>query len=175
MRVAPAHEPPFKTPSRNYKVLTRLPSGFTAIATHQVSGRGRGGNAWISPLGCAQFSTLLRLPAGLAPAVVFVQYVAGLAIVLAVRHAIGDAHGAAIGEKIRIKWPNDIYAEVTAGTGSNGAGAEKEERKGTFTIGSRQYAKLAGVLVNSQFAGKEFALVVGECGCRRTCRRMPSV
>jgi biotin---protein ligase len=140
-------------------VLTRMPTGFTAIATHQVSGRGRGANAWISPLGCLQFSTVLNLPGSLAPGVVFVQYLAGLAIVLAVRCGLGPEF-AAIGQKIRIKWPNDVYAEV----GDERADG-REARKGTFTQGSKRYAKLAGVLVNSQFAGKDFALVVGELKC----------
>ncbi|KDN37679.1 class II aaRS and biotin synthetase [Tilletiaria anomala UBC 951] len=141
---------------KNYKVLSRLPTGFTAIATHQVSGRGRGGNAWISPLGCLQFSSVLHLPSSLASGVVFVQYIAGLAIVLAVRHALGRAY-VEVGQKIRIKWPNDVYAEV----GEDAPG--QEQRKGTFTVDGKRYAKLAGVLVNSQFAGKDFALVVG-CG-----------
>ena len=75
---------------KNYKFLTRLPSGFTSFATHQVSGRGRGRNAWISPLGCLQFSTLVHVsPATLTRSgsggVVFVQYLAGLAIVESVR------------------------------------------------------------------------------------------
>lgn len=144
---------------KNYKLLTRLPNGLTSFATHQISGRGRGKNAWISPLGCLQFSTLLHIPtpqktfwhAGMG-AIVFVQYLAGLAIVESVRSgALGKEYAEAIGNKIRIKWPNDVYAQVG------------EERKGTFTFQNKTYAKMAGVLVNSQFAGSDLALVVG-CG-----------
>lgn len=149
---------------KNYKLLTRLPNGLTSFATHQVSGRGRGKNAWISPLGCLQFSTLLHIPtpqktfwhAGMG-AIVFVQYLAGLAIVESVRSgALGQEYAHAIGNKIRIKWPNDVYAQV-------GDEGEKSVRKGTFTYQNKTYAKMAGVLVNSQFAGSDLALVVG-CG-----------
>lgn len=149
---------------RNYKLITRLPSGLTSFATHQVSGRGRGKNAWISPLGCLQFSTVLRLPhpqellwSSGAAGVVFIQYLAGLAIVESVHSGIlGMRYKEALGGKIRIKWPNDVYAEVETHDST-------ETRKGTFTWRGKKYAKMAGVLVNSQFAGSELAIVVG-CG-----------
>lgn len=158
---------------KNYKLLTRLPSGLTSFATHQVSGRGRGKNAWISPLGCLQFSTLLRLPspqklfwhAGMG-AIVFVQYLAGLAIVESVRSgALGADYAAALGDKLRIKWPNDVYAHVADDDPSEGQQdpSALPARKGTFVWRGKRYAKMAGVLVNSQFAGSELALVVG-CG-----------
>lgn len=149
---------------KNYKLLTRLPNGFTSFATHQVSGRGRGKNAWISPLGCLQFSTLLHIPdpqktfwhAGMG-AIVFVQYLAGLAIVESVRSgSLGEEYANTIGNKIRIKWPNDVYAQVDDQN-------ERSTRKGTFTYQNKTYAKMAGVLINSQFAGSDLALVVG-CG-----------
>lgn len=91
------------------------------------------------------------------------QYLAGLAIVEAVRKGLGPEYET-IGRRMRIKWPNDVYADVGSATEEVlevGAG-KQEERKGTFTFMGRRYAKMAGVLVNSQFAGKELALVVGE-------------
>lgn len=45
---------------------------------------------------------------------------------------------------LRLKWPNDIYADV--GTGE----------------GHERYRKIGGILVNSSYAGDEFTLVVGE-------------
>lgn len=156
---------------KNYKLLTRLPSGLTSFATHQVSGRGRGKNAWISPLGCLQFSTLLRVPdpqrtlwhAGMG-GIVFVQYLAGLAIVESVRGgALGRDYAAAIGSKLRIKWPNDVYAQVQDEDDSASCRGKDSARKGTFVWRGKRYAKMAGVLVNTQFAGSELALVVG-CG-----------
>lgn len=119
-----------------------------------MSGRGRGKNAWISPLGCLQFSCVLSLPASSSKGLVFVQYLAALAIVEAVRGALGPEY-AAVGRKLRIKWPNDVYADV-------GGAQEQQERKGTFEHRGRRWAKCAGVLINSQFAGKDFKLIAGE-------------
>lgn len=133
------------------------------LATHQATGRGRGSNNWISPLGCLQFSILLRLPLNKSSNVVFVQYLAGLAIVQSVKSGLGEKYRK-IGEKIRIKWPNDIYAVVDDGEEDlNVSASDKEERKGTLRIGEQTFAKLSGVLVNSSFSKEEFSLVVG-CG-----------
>ncbi|PWN22267.1 class II aaRS and biotin synthetase [Microstroma glucosiphilum] len=159
---------------KNPRLMRLLPSGFTSLATHQISGRGRGGNAWISPLGCLQFSTLLHIPVSpssgstqayhhnlgstpmaIGPKLVFVQYLAGLAIVQAIRAGLG-AEYAEVGRKVRLKWPNDIYAEVEDGPGS-------EERKGVFKHLGKSWAKMGGILVNSQFEKGVWSLVVG-CG-----------
>ncbi|KAL9939054.1 hypothetical protein V8E36_001867 [Tilletia maclaganii] len=156
---------------KNFKLLRTLPTGFTSIATHQVSGRGRGKNAWISPLGCFQFSLVLRLPASAAPSIVFIQYLAGLAVVLSLREGVGlppdvgrevrARFGEAVGGKVRIKWPNDLYAEVEDEEDESAAARGLGERKGTFTKEGKRYAKLGGILVNSQFADNEFLVVVG--------------
>lgn len=158
---------------KNPRLMRLLPSGFTSLATHQISGRGRGGNAWISPLGCLQFSTLLHIPVSpspgssqayyhnlgstpmaVGPKLVFVQYLAGLAIVQAIRTGLG-AEYAEVGRKVRLKWPNDIYAEVEDGPGS-------EERKGVFKHLGKSWAKMGGILVNSQFERGVWSLVVGK-------------
>ncbi|KAI0768248.1 hypothetical protein BD413DRAFT_633936 [Trametes elegans] len=130
---------------KNTRLLTSLPSPLLSLATSQLTGRGRGGNVWLSPPGCLQFSLLLRAPLSALPAqkVVFVQYLAALALAEACRDAsvLGDAAGA----RVRIKWPNDIYAELT-GTG---------ERR-----------KIGGILVNTSFGAGRVELVVGSCaGC----------
>ncbi|KAE8217614.1 hypothetical protein CF319_g8338 [Tilletia indica] len=168
---------------KNFRLLRTLPTGFTSIATHQVSGRGRGKNAWISPLGCFQFSLVLRLPVAAAPQIVFVQYLAGLAVVLALRSGVvlpegtsdevWKAFGREVGEKVRIKWPNDLYAEVQDVDGALEESMREMglgERKGTFVQGGKRYAKLGGILVNSQFVDNEFLLVVG-CGVNVLNRR----
>lgn len=144
---------------RNPHLLAHSPVGATIFATHQVAGRGRGKNAWISPLGCLQFSTVLLLPQSNARGVVFVQYLAALAIVESVRSgALGTDYARHIGPKLRVKWPNDVYADV----GPSRSSEESRSRSGTFVHNGRNYAKLAGILVNSQFAGKDFQLVLGE-------------
>ncbi|CEH14264.1 Biotin holocarboxylase synthetase/biotin-protein ligase [Ceraceosorus bombacis] len=145
---------------KNAHLLAHSPLGATVFATHQVAGRGRGKNAWISPLGCLQFSTVLLLPQSSARGVVFIQYLAALAIVESVRSgALGPDYAKHLGPKLRVKWPNDVYADV----GQSRSEEVAKPRTGTFVHNGRNYAKLAGILVNSQFAGKDFQLVLG-CG-----------
>lgn len=152
---------------KNPKLMSQLPTGFVSFATHQILGRGRSGNSWISPLGCLQFSLVLHIPPRNAqyaalggnpmtvgPKLVFVQYLAGLAIVDAVRRGLGEEY-ANVGRRIRLKWPNDIYAEVTA--------SSKQIHKGTFEHLGKTWAKMGGILVNSQYLHGSWSLVVG-CG-----------
>lgn len=75
--------------------------GFGAIARRQLAGRGRGGNAWISPPGQASMS--LQVWQKISPSLPLVQHAAALAIVLAIRKEPYQHLN------IRIKWPNDIY------------------------------------------------------------------
>lgn len=92
--------------NRNTELLRRLPAGFTAIATVQVAGRGRGSNVWVSPAGSLMFSTVVRHPVSLtshAP-VVFLQYLAALAIVEGIKtYDVGYKD-----MQVKLKWPNDI-------------------------------------------------------------------
>ncbi|CDO76540.1 hypothetical protein BN946_scf184395.g2 [Trametes cinnabarina] len=125
---------------KNMRLLSSLPTPFVSLASSQLTGRGRGGNMWLSPPGCLQFSILLRVPLSDLPAhkIVFVQYLFALAVAEACRdRAVLGAEGA----HVRIKWPNDIYAEMP-GTG---------ERK-----------KIGGILVNTSFGTGKVELVVGK-------------
>lgn len=74
---------------------------------------------------------------------VFIQYLMALAIAEAV-----DPDGR-LG--VRIKWPNDIYAEVE-GVGESTVGSGKKGR-----------AKLGGILVNTNLINGEWRIVIG-CG-----------
>jgi len=143
-------------PRRNDTFLGALPSGLACVASHQVAGRGRGGNSWISPAGCLQFSLVARLPSTASSRIVFVQYLFGVAVVEAIRAVPGyDKLG------VCLKWPNDIYADLGADGGE----------------GMERYRKIGGILVNSSFAGGEFSLIIGASssssflssrfGCRR--------
>ena len=104
-----AHHLPITTSSdnfRNTQLLRRLPAGFTATATVQVAGRGRGSNVWVSPAGSLMFSTVVRHPMSVtskAP-VVFLQYLAALAIVEGV-HSYDKGYQTL---PLKLKWPNDI-------------------------------------------------------------------
>ncbi|ORY24373.1 biotin-protein ligase [Naematelia encephala] len=128
---------------RNPLLLTHLPAPLVFLASFQLSGRGRGSNIWLSPPGCLQFSLLLTLPSHLSSKLVFIQYLMALAVCEAV-----DDDGR-LG--VRIKWPNDIYAEVE-GVGGTEVGSGKKGK-----------AKLGGILVNTNFVGGQWRIVVG-CG-----------
>ncbi|XP_026076355.1 biotin--protein ligase-like isoform X1 [Carassius auratus] len=61
--------------------------GLIAIAARQTQGKGRGGNAWLSPPGCAMFTLHLQLPVNsrLGQRIPFLQHLAALAVVQSVR------------------------------------------------------------------------------------------
>ncbi|KAL1267246.1 hypothetical protein QQF64_002921, partial [Cirrhinus molitorella] len=109
-------------------------TGLIAIAARQTQGKGRGGNAWLSPLGCAMFTLHLQLPVDsrLGQRIPFLQHLAALAVVESVRTLPGYED-----VDLRLKWPNDIYYS--------------------------NLMKLGGVLVNSTFIGQTFNLLIG-CG-----------
>ncbi|RMZ86116.1 hypothetical protein DV737_g19, partial [Chaetothyriales sp. CBS 132003] len=133
---------------KNTKLLRALPQGFTATATVQVAGRGRGSNVWVSPAGSLIFSTVIRHPMAImrtAP-VVFVQYLAAMAVVNGVKSYDGDRYNAM---PVKLKWPNDIYALDPVKARDNG-GDRKEN-----------YVKIGGILVNSHYNSQEYIAVCG--------------
>ncbi|KAM6983835.1 biotin--protein ligase isoform 1-T1 [Tautogolabrus adspersus] len=108
--------------------------GLIAVAARQSQGRGRGRNAWLSPLGCAMFTLRVQvdLSSRLGQRIPFLQHLAALAVVEAVRTLPGYED-----IDLRVKWPNDIYYS--------------------------NLMKLGGVLVTSTVIGSTFHLLVG-CG-----------
>lgn len=86
--------------------MAKLPTGFTLAASTQIAGRGRGTNVWIAPPGCLIYSTVINHPAHLAMTrpVIFIQYIAAIAMVEAVQSY--DRGYEKI--PIKLKWPNDI-------------------------------------------------------------------
>ncbi|KAK0508523.1 hypothetical protein JMJ35_008799 [Cladonia borealis] len=123
---------------KNTELLRRLPAGFTATATVQVAGRGRGSNVWVSPAGSLMFSTVVRHPVSLttqAP-IVFLQYLAALAIVEGIKTYDPGYRNL----PIKLKWPNDIYAVHPS---------------------TKELTKIGGILVNSHYNSSEFLSVVG--------------
>ncbi|KAK7042482.1 BPL/LPL catalytic domain-containing protein [Favolaschia claudopus] len=125
---------------KNPQFMSRLPTPLVSLASHQLAGRGRGANVWLSPSGCLQFSLLLRVSLSEFPAskLVFVQYLFALAVVEACREqsVLGDAGG-----PVRLKWPNDIYAVFGDDEGS--------------------MKKIGGILVNTSFSGGKVDIVIG--------------
>jgi len=125
----------------NHSLLRLLPTGFTALASLQTAGRGRGSNVWVSPEGCLLFSTCVRHAQSLCKQAspLFVQYIAAIAAVEAVK-SYADGYE---NFPVKIKWPNDIYVE--------------EPQK----VGQPSLAKVGGILVQCSGDGKEYFLVVG--------------
>ncbi|XP_037687573.1 biotin--protein ligase isoform X2 [Choloepus didactylus] len=106
--------------------------GLIAIAAQQTQGKGRGSNAWLSPMGCSLSTLLVSIPlkSQLGQRIPFVQHLMSLAVVEAVRSIpkYQDVN-------LRVKWPNDIYYG--------------------------DLMKLGGVLVNSTLLGETFYILIG--------------
>lgn len=96
---------------------------------------GRGRNSWVSQSGALQFSMIIRHNVNIRHApVVFIQYIIALAVVESIRERPGYEN-----TPLRLKWPNDIYAETKDGL-----------------------KKVGGLLINSSFVDDEFVLIIGK-------------
>jgi biotin---protein ligase len=146
---------------RNPRFLASLQAPIVSLATFQLSGRGRGSNTWLSPTGCLQFSILVRAPlrgaSGLsAPRLVFVQYLAGLAIVRACRDE--RALGAERGARVRLKWPNDVYVDLPSPSSSSSSSSSPSP---SSSSGGGEKKKVGGTLTNMSFADGNADVIIG--------------
>lgn len=145
---------------QNYKFLKCLPTGFTAIATVQVAGRGRSNNVWVNPVGVLPFSTVVRLPmtneAGQPTSIVFVQYLAAIAIVNAIKNYARSMLGIE-DFPVFIKWPNDVYIVNPFSEKTNSF------RVPDFSETEYQdlFFKVSGILVNTTVLDGEYVIVIG--------------
>lgn len=92
--------------STNQYLLERigeLESGNACVAEYQQAGRGRRGRKWFSPFGANLYLSMYwRLEQGPAAAI-------GLSLVIGIVMAeVLQGLGA---EKVRVKWPNDLYLD----------------------------------------------------------------
>lgn len=96
---------------------------------------------WVAPPGSLIMSTVINHPAHLAATrpIVFIQYLAALATVEAVRsYAEGYSE-----IPIKIKWPNDVYV--------------RDPKKPNET----SYVKVAGILANCAYSSGNYQVVLG--------------
>ncbi|KAF4553669.1 Biotin-protein ligase-like protein [Elsinoe fawcettii] len=151
---------------KNPSLLDRLPQGATMTATTQVAGRGRGSNVWVSPPGSLMFSTIIRHPLALnttAP-VVFIQYLAALAIVSGIQSY--DKGYSAL--PVRLKWPNDIYALDPAHTNPSSVMTptspfSPSSTKPLTDAERKQFVKIGGILISTSYTPNtpHYTLVCG--------------
>ncbi|KAK3347175.1 biotin-protein ligase [Lasiosphaeria hispida] len=130
---------------KNHNLLSKLPTGFTLAATTQVAGRGRGSNVWVAPAGSLIMSTVINHAAHHAATrpIVFIQYLAAIAIVEAIQSY--DAGYARL--PVKLKWPNDIYAQDPTTRPDNGA--------------PPTYVKIGGILANCAYSAGNYQVVLG--------------
>ncbi|QYS96025.1 Biotin-protein ligase [Trichoderma simmonsii] len=127
---------------KNPKLNCKLPTGFTFTATTQIAGRGRGSNVWVAPPGSLLFSTVINHPAHLAASrpIVFIQYIAAVAIVEAIR-----SYDTGYDKMpVKLKWPNDIYALDP-----------------TKPASSQSYVKIGGILSQCSYFNGAYQVVLG--------------
>lgn len=106
------------------EVLEKLPNYTVYVADHQVNGRGRSGNNWISSPACLQFTLKVEHPLNRSHRLPLIQFLMAISITETINSL------KLLGEfKAKIKWPNDIYLT----------------QNNTNLIG-----KLSGILVNAQ-------------------------
>ncbi|TKX19146.1 biotin-protein ligase-like protein [Elsinoe australis] len=145
---------------KNPSLLDRLPQGTTATATTQVAGRGRGSNVWVSPPGSLMFSTVIRHPLSLntAAPVVFVQYLAALAIISGI-HSYDKGYAKL---PVRLKWPNDIYALNPSNTTSSTPPSASDTCPLTDAQ-RKQFVKIGGILISTSYTPNtpHYTLVCG--------------
>lgn len=133
---------------KNFRLQRRLPHGFTILGSHQVAGRGRGQNSWISPAGVLSFSTLLHHEQGpdeKPNAIVFLQYLVSLAVVESILKLRPQLD-------LKIKWPNDIYLALPPSS---------EASLVTFVSGGTKYAKVSGSLITTNYHQGKYILTIG--------------
>ncbi|EHM50575.1 bifunctional biotin--[acetyl-CoA-carboxylase] ligase/biotin operon repressor BirA [Yokenella regensburgei] len=146
--------------STNQYLLDRmqeLQSGDACVAEYQQAGRGRRGRKWFSPFGANLYLSMYwRLEQGPAAAI-------GLSLVIGIVMAeVLQTLGA---ERVRVKWPNDLYlddrklagilVELTGKTGDAaqiviGAGLNLVMRKVESDVVNQQWTNLqeAGITID---------------------------
>ncbi len=88
----------------NSRWVEKLPNFSVFLADHQMRGRGRGANSWISSPACLQFTLLLKHPSDCSAMMPMIQYLMAIAVAETSNSLLNGSEF-----KTRIKWPNDVY------------------------------------------------------------------
>ena len=119
--------------------LSELQSGDACVAEYQQAGRGRRGRKWFSPFGSNLYLSMYwRLEQGPAAAI-------GLSLVIGI--VIAEVLQSLGADKVRVKWPNDLYL---------------------------QDSKLSGILVELTGKTGDAAQIVSGAGINLMMRRVES-
>ena len=119
--------------------LSELQSGDACVAEYQQAGRGRRGRKWFSPFGSNLYLSMYwRLEQGPAAAI-------GLSLVIGI--VIAEVLQSLGADKVRVKWPNDLYL---------------------------QDRKLSGILVEQTGKTGDAAQIVSGAGINLMMRRVES-
>jgi BirA family biotin operon repressor/biotin-[acetyl-CoA-carboxylase] ligase len=136
-------------PSTNDVVREWLAEGTAevclAVAGEQTAGRGRSGRTWVAPPGAALLLSLGFRPVYLAPDRLWRL---SAIVALAMADAAEDVAGLPA-RTLRLKWPNDIVAEIRSGA----AGGQGGEGVGGPAAAERGLRKVAGILGETEGAG----------------------
>ncbi|XP_058452485.1 biotin--protein ligase [Malaya genurostris] len=111
----------------------RLTHGFVVIPRRQTNGIGRSNNQWLSPKGCAMFSIQLHVPlySPLGQRLPLAQHLVAIAIVKAIRES-----GPGFDQlDVRLKWPNDIYANGVTKIGGCITNSQVQSTEAIVNIG----------------------------------------
>jgi BirA family biotin operon repressor/biotin-[acetyl-CoA-carboxylase] ligase len=137
-------------PSTNDVIREWLAEGTAevclAVAGEQTAGRGRGGRTWVAPQGRALLLSLGFRPVYLTPDRLWRL---SAIVALAMADAAEDVAGLPA-RTLRLKWPNDVVAEVRGGAGGAGAGGAGAGGAAAGELGLR---KVAGLLGETEGAG----------------------
>ena len=117
------------------KLLDRLPNFFVYVADHQINGKGRSDNFWISSPACLQFTLKVEHALRKGNQLPLIQFLMALSVTECINSQENNSNDIA-----RIKWPNDVYLCK----GSNGC------------IG-----KVSGILVNCIQSRHVFQVLIG--------------
>ncbi|KAL6947427.1 hypothetical protein ACO0RG_000001 [Hanseniaspora osmophila] len=146
----------------NKSLLSMFPQNSVVfLGTHQVMGRGRGGNIWVGPEGTMATTICTSFPltspvTGKPLSIVFVQYLSSLALCKTIKtYAKGYEN-----IPVKIKWPNDLYIMDPQYYYNNKLDIFNMKPVPLNDI-EPSYVKSSGTLINTNFMNGSYTVLVG--------------